>query len=98
GGERLLARMGAADRAALAAFRERFERERRTATMRSISEVIERAIDASDYRAHLLSLDWGERRLANVHKLLRLAQRFEASEGRDLRAFLDHAARLKDAS
>ncbi len=45
----------------------------------------------------MLGLDWGERRLANVHKLLRLARRFEASEGRDLRAFLDHVEYLKDA-
>jgi hypothetical protein len=32
-----------------------------------------------------------------VHKLLRLARRFEASEGRDLRGFLDHVEYLKDA-
>ncbi len=43
-------------------------------------------------------LEWGERRLANVHKLLRLARGFEASEGRDLRGFLDHAARLQETT
>jgi ATP-dependent helicase/nuclease subunit A len=41
-----------------------------------------------------VGLEGGERRLANVHKLLRLARRFEAGEGRDLRAFLDHVAHL----
>ncbi len=41
-----------------------------------------------------MTLDWGERRLANMQKLLRLARRFEAGEGRDLRAFLDHVERL----
>ncbi len=46
----------------------------------------------------MLGLDWGERRLANVHKLLRLAREFEASEGRDLRAFLDHVEYLQDAA
>ena len=50
----------------------------------------------SGYREHVLALDWGERRLANVHKLLRLARRFEASEGRDLRGFLDHVEHLED--
>ncbi|MBA3808966.1 MAG: PD-(D/E)XK nuclease family protein [Solirubrobacterales bacterium] len=44
----------------------------------------------------MLRLDWGERRLANVHKLLRLARRFEAGEGRDLRGFLDHVEHLQD--
>ena len=69
--------------------------ERERASARTISELIERAIDASGYREHVLGLEWGERRLANVHKLLRLARRFEASEGRDLRGFLDHVAHLQ---
>jgi ATP-dependent helicase/nuclease subunit A len=94
----LLARLPASDGAALVAFRERFERERRTASVHTISQLIERAVHASGYRAHLLARDGGERRLANVHKLLRFARRFEESEGRDLRAFLDHAARLKDST
>ncbi len=46
----------------------------------------------------MLGLEWGERRLANVHKLLRLARGFEASEGRDLRGFLDHASRLQQTT
>ena len=50
------------------------------------------------YREHVLGLDGGERRLANVHKLLRLARRFEAAEGRDLRGFLDHVAHLADSA
>ena len=62
----------------------------------TISELLERAIAASGYREHVLGLDWGERRLANVHKLLRLARRFEASEGRDLRGFLDHVEHLQN--
>jgi ATP-dependent exoDNAse (exonuclease V) beta subunit len=85
------------DREALAGFCVRLQTERASASRRTISQLIERAIDAAGYREHVLALDWGERRLANVHKLLRLARRFEASEGRDLRAFLDHVAYLKDA-
>jgi ATP-dependent exoDNAse (exonuclease V) beta subunit len=46
----------------------------------------------------VLALEWGERRLANVHKLLRLARDFEAREGRDLRAFLDHVEYLQGAA
>jgi ATP-dependent helicase/nuclease subunit A len=91
-----LERLSGEDRAALGAFCERFAEERRTASRRSISALIERAIDASGYREHVLALEWGERRLANVRKLLRLARRFEAAEGRDLRAFLDHVARLRE--
>ncbi len=93
---RILARLPAEDRAALESFHDRFEAERRSASRRTISQLIERAVLAGGYREHVLGLEWGERRLANVHKLLRLARRFEASEGRDLRGFLDHAARHQE--
>jgi ATP-dependent exoDNAse (exonuclease V) beta subunit len=92
GAEELYSRLGAGDADALVGFRERFERERRATPRRTIAQLIERAIDDGGYRAYVLGLDWAERRLANVHKLLRLARRFEASEGRDLRGFLDHVA------
>jgi RecB family exonuclease len=62
------------------------------ASRRTLAELIERAIGQSGYRELLLSLEWGERRLANVHKLIRLARRFEETDGRDLRGFLDHVA------
>jgi ATP-dependent helicase/nuclease subunit A len=90
----LLTEMGEDDRAALAGFCVRLRAERERASRQTISELIERAVDHSHYAEHVLALEWGERRLANIHKLLRLARRFEASEGRDLRAFLDHVARL----
>ncbi len=93
----LASRLASADRAALASFCARLQREREAAPRRTLSELIERAIDAGGYREHVLGLDWAERRLANVHKLLRLARRFEASEGRDLRGFLDHVAYLEEA-
>jgi ATP-dependent exoDNAse (exonuclease V) beta subunit len=97
-GRKLLARIAEVDRAALSRACELLARERAAAPRRTLAELIERAIDATGYRAHVLTLDWGERRLANVHKLLRLARRFEAGEGRDLRAFLDHVARLREAA
>ncbi|HUB72842.1 MAG TPA: UvrD-helicase domain-containing protein [Solirubrobacteraceae bacterium] len=69
-------------------------RERGESPRRSIGELIERALYMRGYREHVLALAWPERRLANAHKLLRLARRFEAGEGRDLRAFLDHVQHL----
>lgn len=90
--ERLRARLGERDGERLAAFRGRFEHERQIAPARTISRLIERALEWSGYEAHVRTLAGADRRMANVHKLLRLARRFEASEGRDLRGFLDHAA------
>jgi ATP-dependent helicase/nuclease subunit A len=89
-------RMSAADGDLLVGFRMRFEAERGAATRRTISRLIERALDQSGYVKHLLSLSWGEQRLANVHKLLRMARRYETSEGRDLRGFLDHVAHQQE--
>jgi ATP-dependent helicase/nuclease subunit A len=94
GAEELTARMTASDLDALRTFCERLRSERAGAPRRTISELIERAVQAGAYRDHVMTLDWGERRLANMQKLLRLARRFEAGEGRDLRAFLDHVERL----
>jgi ATP-dependent helicase/nuclease subunit A len=84
-----------ADRERLASFRELFARERGAAASQPISELLRRAVLATGYDAHVLSLGWGERRFANVQKLVRLARRFEAQEGRDLRGFLDHVAHVE---
>jgi len=81
-----------ADRAAALGFCRRVELERSALSRRSLSRVLERAIEATGYGEHLLGLDDAERRLANVGKLLRLAREFEAREGRKLRAFLEYAA------
>ncbi|HSZ14528.1 MAG TPA: UvrD-helicase domain-containing protein [Solirubrobacteraceae bacterium] len=97
GGPELALGLAPADDAALATFCALLQDERAQAARRELSELIERAIDASGYRERVLGLDWPERRLANVHKLLRLARRFEASEGRDLRGFLDHVEYLQQA-
>jgi ATP-dependent exoDNAse (exonuclease V) beta subunit len=87
-----LARLTGRDRHTLLRFAAYFSGERRTASRRTLSELIERAMDHNAYREQLVALAGGERRLANVHKLIRLARRFEATEGRDLRGFLDHIA------
>jgi ATP-dependent helicase/nuclease subunit A len=90
-------RLPAADRDRLVSFRSRLRAERAVAGRRTLSQLIERALDQSGYAGHVLTLSWPERRLANVHKLLRVARRYEASEGRDLRGFLDHVAHHQDA-
>ena len=89
-------RLPTGDRELLVEFRARFAAERGAASRRTISQLIERALDQSGYVEHVLSLSRGERRLANVHKLLRVARHHEASEGRDLRGFLDHVAHQQD--
>jgi ATP-dependent exoDNAse (exonuclease V) beta subunit len=87
--------LGAADREALTRFGGWFEAERATAGGRGISALLEQAISNGRYLDHVRALDWPERRLANVHKLLRVARAFEAAEGRELRAFVDHVDDLK---
>jgi ATP-dependent helicase/nuclease subunit A len=86
------------DRARVESFRELLVQERSNAALLSLSELLRRVIAATGYEAHALSLTWGERRLANIHKLIRLARNFEAQEGRDLRGFLDHIAHLERAA
>jgi len=90
------ARLAAGDRDLLAGFGARVQAERGAAGRRTISQLIERVVEKGGYVEYVLSLSWGERRLANVHKLLRVARRYEASEGRDLRGFLDHVAHQQD--
>jgi ATP-dependent exoDNAse (exonuclease V) beta subunit len=80
------------DRGRLARFAEHFEHERRQLPALGAAELLLRALAATDYERHVRTLAWSERRLANVHKLLRLARRFEAAEGRGLRPFLEHVA------
>jgi ATP-dependent exoDNAse (exonuclease V) beta subunit len=74
-----------------------FAQERRLAPAHGVAELLLRAISASGYERHVRSLSSAERRLANIHKLLRLARRFEAAEGRGLRAFLDYVAHHQGA-
>jgi ATP-dependent helicase/nuclease subunit A len=98
GESELSQRLAADDREALTWACRLLAAERVGAPRRGVATLIERVLGATGYREHVLTLDWGERRLANVHKLLRLARRFEASEGRDLRAFLDHVEYLERAA
>jgi ATP-dependent exoDNAse (exonuclease V) beta subunit len=77
-----------ADRESLHALAAWFGRERRLAPRLGVEELIERAMLATGYDLAVLAMPGGERRLANVRKLMRLGREYEERYGRDLRGFL----------
>ena len=79
------------DRERLRAFARHFAAERALAPRLGLDELLRRAVDATGYDLHVLSLSGGARRLANVHKLLRLAAAYERDHGRDVRGLADLA-------
>ena len=81
-----------ADLARARTFLERFDDERAAAPRVALETLIDRAVTRTGYDRHLLSLPAGERRMANVRKLMRMAREYEADEGRDLRGFIDAIA------
>ena len=84
--------LGEADRARIGAFVERFAAEREASSRLSLETMIDRAVAGSGYDRVVLRMPDGERRMANVRKLMRLACEYEADEGRDLRGFIDFVA------
>jgi hypothetical protein len=84
-------RLAPDERARLAALRARLAAERALAPRLGLDELLRRAVEASDYDLHVLRLPGGARRLANVHKLLRLAAEHERDHGRDVRGLVDRA-------
>jgi ATP-dependent exoDNAse (exonuclease V) beta subunit len=88
----LLAPLPEAERARLTGFACFFEAERGRAERLPAEVLLERAIVATGYDLAVLARSGGERRLANLRKLMRLAREYEAAEGRDLRGFLAYAA------
>ncbi|HEY4830146.1 MAG TPA: UvrD-helicase domain-containing protein [Solirubrobacteraceae bacterium] len=85
--------LGAVDRDLLGRFANRFAVERDAAARLGPEGLIERAIEQTGYDLTVLAMPGGQRRLANVRKLMRLAREHEAAHGPDLRGFLDLAAR-----
>jgi ATP-dependent helicase/nuclease subunit A len=75
----------------LARFRDIVLALRAEAPLRPLDALIDRAVSAFDYDLYVLSLPIGERRMANLRKLMRLAAEYERHEGRNLRGFLDFA-------
>ena len=58
----------------------------------SLETLIDRAVTESGYDRRVLRLPAGDRRMANVRKLMRMAREYESEEGRDLRGFIDFVA------
>src|SRR4051794_19213987 len=81
-----------AERARLVGFAHFFAAERAQAERLPAEVLLERAIVATGYDLAVLARTGGDRRLANLRKLMRLAREYESAEGRDLRGFLEFAA------
>ena len=81
-----------ADRERLARFAAFFAAEREHAERLPVELLLERGLEATGYDLAVLARAGGERRLANLRKLMRLAREYERAEGRDLRGFLAYAA------
>jgi ATP-dependent helicase/nuclease subunit A len=90
--ERLAAELPPDDAARLAAFAVRLREDRALATRVSLETLIDRAVTRSGYDRAVLALPAGDRRMANVRKLMRMAREYEARRGRDLRGFIDFVA------
>jgi ATP-dependent helicase/nuclease subunit A len=80
------------DRRRLEEFVRLFAEERRAAPRLSLETLIDRAVTRTGYDRRVLAMPAGDRRLANVRKLMRMAREYEADEGRDLRGFIDFVA------
>ncbi len=80
------------DRPKLEAFVRLFGEEHRAAPRLSLETVIDRAVTRTGYDRAVLAMPAGDRRMANVRKLMRMAREFETDEGRDLRGFIDFVA------
>lgn len=70
----------------------RLERERAQLDELTLAQLLERELEQGARLERLAAGRDGERRLANVSKLVELAAEWERSEGRDLRGFLEEAS------
>ncbi len=86
-----LARLAEEDAGRLRAFARFAAGERLRAERLPVELLLERAIAATGYDLAILARSGGDRRLANLRKLMRLAREYERAEGRDLRGFLAYA-------
>jgi ATP-dependent helicase/nuclease subunit A len=86
-------RLAIGDRDLLGRFADWFAIEREVAARAGVEELIDRVLERTGYDLAVLGMPGGQRRLANVRKLMRLAREHEAAHGPGLRAFLDLVAR-----
>ena len=81
------------DRDFLARFADWFAIEREAAARAGVERLIDRVVERTGYDLAVLAMPGGQRRLANVRKLMRLAREHEAAHGPDLRGFLELVGR-----
>jgi ATP-dependent exoDNAse (exonuclease V) beta subunit len=86
------------DRSRLERFAAWFAAERTSVARSGIEELIERALEQTGYDLAMLAMPGGERRLANVRKLMRLGREHESAEGRDLQGFVELVRERSGAS
>ena len=80
------------ERARLEAFVDWMAAERATAARNGVEQLLERVLEHTGYDLHVLAMPGGQRRLANIRKLMRLGREHLAAHGPDLRGFLDLVA------
>ena len=80
------------DRHRLSEFAGWFGAERERAARAGIESLIDRALELTGYDLEMLAMPGGQRRLANVRKLMRLGREYEDEYGLDLRGFLDRVS------
>ncbi|MFL5779781.1 MAG: UvrD-helicase domain-containing protein [Thermoleophilaceae bacterium] len=90
GSDGLAGALSADQRDRVAGFVRRLHAERARASRLSLEALVDRAVTETGYDVEVLAMPAGERRLANVRKLMRLARSYEADSGRDVRGFIDH--------
>jgi len=80
----------------LNAFRDTFEKLTSTKNMLSPAELIERIIETTDYETRMFCDRLGPKRVANVNKLIDIAQRFDAKGHSGIGAFLRYYNAVQD--
>ncbi len=87
-----LGELAADDARKLTEFARWFAGERDAMARLGIEQLIDRVMAITGYDLAVLAMPGGQRRLANVRKLMRLAREHEASAGAELRGFLEQVA------
>jgi ATP-dependent exoDNAse (exonuclease V) beta subunit len=80
------------DAVRLREFRAKLTALRADAPLLPLEALVDRAVRDFDYDLAAAGRAGGDRRLANIRKLMRLGRGYEAAEGRDLRGFIGYLA------
>jgi ATP-dependent exoDNAse (exonuclease V) beta subunit len=89
--------LGASDERLIRAFKQRYERLVAASARVSLERLCELVVAEHDYDLAVLARWDGQRRYANLRKLMRLARSYEELRGRDLEGFLHFIADQESA-